>query len=216
MRCYTLTERDELIRGICITRNDAGDFGVVIGSTLIPLEPRINAHLKACEDALYARAFGNNTPAAILGETTEAVLSEDDAKDVLEEVIEGWFVDHLELSDEGELVNTQYDPQETRCLLLVAPSIDAGGFVTYQSNISAGSLKAFAPISMAVGLTKLAGNGDKNLLKLDENASFRVHRQGCRTGWDVCTVKWNGRVLRKRAFTYNSAAVRALSLRIAA
>ena len=216
MRCYTLTERDELVRGIRITRehevtattNDAGNFGVRIGPLFGPVERKVNDHLRACEGALYKRAEGEATPSPLLGESDRAVLSDDDAMDVLEEVTEGWFVDHLTVDPEtGILMHIPYDARDTRCMLLVAPSIDQGGSISYQSNLPANEglirgrvIRTFAPIDKAAGIEQVYGDGSWSLLKLDMGASFRIYRKRCQQGWKECLVRWNGRVLRKRAF----------------
>ena len=207
MRCFTLSESNDVARGLRVTQEPELGFGVVMGDALLPLEQKISWHLSSCENALYARAGGEFHPCELLGEKDRAELTPDDAKDILEEAIEGWYVDYLSVDPETLcLHNSPHDARETRCLLLIMPIMDKGATITYMSNVHEERLvygrvvRDYAPIEEAVGIEVVFCDGSWSLLKLERGAGFRVRRSNCQTGWRECVAHWNGYALRHKAY----------------
>lgn len=206
MRCFTLTEANELVHGLLIAPSEAG-HGVLFDGTVVRVERKIDDHLTEATAALVRRQEGDFNPSRLLGEDRRALIDSDTANDALLEVMDGWHVDHLTVDPEThQLMHIPYSQRERRCLLLVAPSVSTGGVVSYSSNMpmdeQAGPngvyRTGYKPLESAAGVEQIFSDGRRTLLRLQKNASFRVYRQNCADGWREVVVSWNGRVLRKK------------------
>ena len=213
MRCYTITESQEYRRGLQVEATSHGPFGVRLGSLTLPLEPRVDGHLRACSMCLRERADGEDHPSSILPPNVSA----QDAQDALKE---GWFVDHLTIDPEtGVLHHVNDSPLESRCMVFVAPAMEERATVAYLSNLSDRErtitvrgkygphqrvIRDYAPIERAAGVEILYGDGAWALLRLTPGASFRIHRNRSRAGWRECVVHWTGTVLKKRILGYRA------------
>lgn len=206
MRAFTLTEANEMARGLPLCPSTEG-FGLLFQDTVLRAEKKVNNHLEECTAALLRRSEGDFTPSPLLGEQGRARVDPDTANDALLEVADGWPVDHLTVDREGGnvLMHIPDYPGEKRCLVLIAPSIDQGGELQFSSNLPMeeivmphGIERVYHPIDKAAGVERVYSDGRKTLLVLQRNASFRVRRVGCSEGWREVLVSWNGRVLRKK------------------
>ena len=222
MRCYTITEaptascglrvQDARELGIDPECQEDLEFGVQMGSALLPVEKKICDHLSECQTALYKRISGDTTPDKLLGELRgKLIVTPDSAKDVAEEVIEGWYVDNLSVDPETlYLYHIPYDWRENRCLVLVAPVIDKGGSIAYLSNVYSEQLigqrvkRSYEPVERAIGVEAVHWEEEDDngwvLFRLNNGAGFRILRLNCSSGWRECAVHWNGRDLKQRVY----------------
>lgn len=185
MRAFTITAKQKPFRGLMV-RMFGGHFGCPVGNEVVPLEERIDAHLRMAQDALEQRGLADDYHVQeILGERARADITADDARDVLAEIEDvGWYVDHLVLGSEDGVLHHRRDPETKTLLVLVAPAIPKGGELSYTTEEG-----------KHLHVLKRASNGHM-LCMLGPGASFVVLRKKCRSGWREMHVSWDGQSLR--------------------